>query len=200
MTPDEVSKKLGVSRETKLKLYNYLFILRKWQKSINLVASSTLENAWQRHILDCGQLAHYLPSQTTKILDVGSGAGLPGLVLAIITGCHVDLVESDQRKAVFISKVVRELDLRAVVHNKRIEELESLNPDVITARALAKLPKLFQLIKKQLHPNSVCLFLKGVSVDEELTNLHSYTTMRASKYESLSCSKGVVLKFDSQSR
>ena len=70
MTPDEVSKKLGVSRETKLKLYNYLFILRKWQKSINLVASSTLENAWQRHILDCGQLAHYLPSQTTKILDV----------------------------------------------------------------------------------------------------------------------------------
>ena len=194
MTPDQVGELLNVSRETIKKFQAYLTLLEKWQRRINLVSNSTLAEAWQRHILDSGQLAAHYPPQTKHILDVGSGAGFPGLVLAIMGGVTVDLVESDQRKAVFLSTVIRELGLPAKVHNQRIETMPNLRPDVITARALASVPKLLNLIEIQLHPDCACLFLKGASVEDELTNLQSYSTMVSTTYPSLSGSTGVVLE------
>ena len=194
MTPDHVGELLNVSRETIDKFQAYLTLLEKWQRRINLVANSTLADAWQRHILDSGQLVAYYPPQTRHILDVGSGAGFPGLVLAIMGGVTVDLVESDQRKAVFLSTVIRELGLPAKVHNQRIENMPNLNPDVITARALAPVPKLLNLIETQLSFSCVCLFLKGASVEDELTNLQSYSTMIPTTHPSLSGPTGVVLE------
>jgi 16S rRNA (guanine527-N7)-methyltransferase len=194
VTPDDVARLLNVSRETIDKFRAYLTLLEKWQARINLVANSTLAEAWQRHILDSGQLAAFYPPQTKNIMDVGSGAGFPGLVLAIMGGVTVDLVESDQRKAVFLSTVIRELDLPAKVHNQRIETLPQLFPDVITARALAPVPKLLKLIENQLSPESVCLFLKGAAVQDELTNLQTYSTMDATTHPSLSGPTGVVLE------
>lgn len=194
MTPDDVARLLNVSRETIDKFRAYLTLLEKWQARINLVANSTLAEAWQRHILDSGQLAAFYPPQTKNIMDVGSGAGFPGLVLAIMGGVTVDLVESDQRKAVFLSTVIRELDLPAKVHNQRIETLPQLFPDVITARALAPVPKLLKLTENQLSPKSVCLFLKGAAVQDELTNLQTYSTMDATTHPSLSGPTGVVLE------
>ena len=194
MTPDQVGELLDVSRETIEKFRAYLTLLEKWQHRINLVSNSTLAEAWQRHILDSGQLAAHYPPQTRQILDVGSGAGFPGLVLAIMGDVTVDLVESDQRKAVFLSTVIRELGLSAKVHNQRIEIMPNLNPDVITARALAPVPKLLNLIKTQMSPECICLFLKGASVEDELTNLQSYSTIVATTYPSLSGLTGVVLE------
>ena len=194
MTPDDIARLLNVSRETIDKFRAYLTLLEKWQARINLVANSTLAEAWQRHILDSGQLAAFYPPQTKNIMDVGSGAGFPGLVLAIMGGVTVDLVESDQRKAVFLSTVIRELDLPAKVHNQRIETLPQLFPDVITARALAPVPKLLKLIENQLSLESVCLFLKGAAVQDELTNLQTYSTMDATTHPSLSGPTGVVLE------
>ena len=194
MTADEVRKLLNVSRETISKFEAYLELLEKWQRSINLVANSTLGDAWQRHILDSAQLAKFYPPNAKHILDVGSGAGFPGLVLAIIGGVEVGLVESDQRKAVFLSTVIRSLGLSAKVYNERVEFLSNLGPDVVTARAVAPVPRLLSLIKNQLSPNTVCLFLKGVSVEDELTNLQSYSTMVATNHESLSGANGVVLE------
>jgi 16S rRNA (guanine527-N7)-methyltransferase len=194
VTPDDVARLLNVSRETIDKFRAYLTLLEKWQARINLVANSTLAEAWQRHILDSGQLAAFYLPQTKNIMDVGSGAGFPGLVLAIMGGVTVDLVESDQRKAVFLSTVIRELDLPAKVHNQRIETLPQLFPDVITARALAPVPKLLKLIENQLSPKSVCLFLKGAAVQDELTNLQTYSTMDATTHPSLSGPTGVVLE------
>ena len=194
MIPDQVSELLNVSRETTNKFQVYLTLLEKWQRRINLVANSTLADAWQRHILDSGQLVAYYPPQTRHILDVGSGAGFPGLVLAIMGGVTVDLVESDQRKAVFLSTVIRELGLPAKVHNQRIENMPNLHPDVITARALAPVPKLLNLIETQLSFSCVCLFLKGASVEDELTNLQSYSTMIPTTHPSLSGPTGVVLE------
>ena len=97
MTADEVGKLLNVSRETMSQLEAYLALLEKWQRRINLVANSTMVDVWQRHILDSAQLIKFYPANTKKILDVGSGAGFPGLVLAIMGNVEVDLVESDQR-------------------------------------------------------------------------------------------------------
>ena len=194
MTPADIAKCLNVSRETMDRFGLYLDLLSKWQPRINLVATSTLDSAWQRHILDSGQLAAYLPPAPKLILDVGSGAGFPGLVLAIMTDHRVELVESDQRKAVFLSTVIRELGLDAAVHNCRIESLPPLYPDVITARALAALPKLLNLIEKQLHKGCSCLFLKGASINEELTQIESCSSMTASIHPSLSGADGVVLQ------
>jgi len=194
VTPDYIGELLNVSRETIDKFQAYLTLLEKWQRRINLVANSTLADAWQRHILDSGQLVDYYPPQTRHILDVGSGAGFPGLVLSIMGGVTVDLVESDQRKAVFLSTVIRELGLPAKVHNQRIENMPKLYPDVITARALAPVPKLLNLIETQLSSSCVCLFLKGASVEDELTNLQSYSTINATTHPSLSGPTGVVLE------
>ena len=157
MTPADVAKHLSVSRETMDRFGLYLDLLSNGSRGstwLRLALSTRPGSA----ILDSGQLAAYLPPAPKLIVDVGSGAGFPGLVLAIMTGHRVELVESDQRKAVFLSTVIRELGLDAAVHNCRIESLPPLYPDVITARALAALPKLLNLIEKQLHKGCSCLF------------------------------------------
>mgnify|MGYP001212938581 CR=1 FL=1 len=199
MTADDVKKLLNVPRETLDKFESYLEFLEKWQCRVNLVSRSTLADAWQRHILDSAQLARLYPPETKKILDVGSGAGFPGLVLAIMGGVFVDLVESDQRKAAFLSTVIRSLELPAKVHNQRIESMPNLLPDVVTARALAPVSKLLKLIENQISSDTICLFLKGASVEDELTDVQSYPTMIYTTHPSLSSPNGIIveLKFKS---
>jgi 16S rRNA (guanine527-N7)-methyltransferase len=194
MTPESVQDALNVSRETLDKCAAYLALLEKWQKSVNLVACKTLDIAWQRHILDSGQLARYLPDGCKVILDVGSGAGFPGLVLSIMQDATVHLVESDHKKTVFLQTVIRELGLTATVHNERIESLPALAPDVITARAFAPLGKAIGLMAPHMAPHTVLLLLKGRNVEEELTEMPDYPIMSAVTYPSLSDPEGVVLQ------
>ena len=194
MTPESVQNTLNVSRETLDKCAAYLTLLEKWQKSVNLVARKTLDIAWQRHILDSGQLARYLPDGCNVILDVGSGAGFPGLVLSIMQDATVHLVESDHKKTVFLQTVIRELDLTATVHNERIESLPAMVPDVITARAFAPLGKAIGLMAPHMAPHTVLLLLKGRNVEEELTEMPDYPIMSAVTYPSLSDPEGVVLQ------
>ena len=134
MTAEEFAKRFDVSRETLASLSVYVALLEKWQSRINLVSPATLPDIWHRHILDSAQLVPYLPvvspRQRCQILDIGSGAGFPGLVLAILGAGDVQLVESDQRKAVFLQTVIRELGLSARVSNHRIETLPACQPDV----------------------------------------------------------------------
>ena len=198
MTPEAFAERFDVSRETLASLSAYVALLEKWQPCINLVSPATLSDIWHRHILDSAQLLQYLPTvpayQRCQILDIGSGAGFPGLVLAILGAGDVQLVESDQRKAVFLQTVIRELGLSARVSNQRIENLPACQPDVITARALAALPKLMSLIALQHHNGLTCLFLKGASVDEELTNFQTYSTMIPHLYPSVTNEDGVIVK------
>ena len=198
MTPEAFAARFDVSRETLASLTAYVALLEKWQPRINLVSSATLPDIWHRHILDSAQLLPHLPvvpaHQRCHILDIGSGAGFPGLVLAILGVGDVQLVESNQRKTVFLQTVIRELGLSARVTNQRIETLPACQPDVITARALAALPKLMSLIAPQLHNGLTCLFLKGGSVDEELTNLQTYSTMTSHVYPSMTSDDGVIVK------
>ena len=198
MTPEAFAEHFDVSRETLASLSAYVDLLEKWQHRINLVSSATLPDIWHRHILDSAQLLPHLPvistHQRCQILDIGSGAGFPGLVLAILGAGDVQLVESDQRKAVFLQTVIRELGLSARVINPRIETLPTIQPDVITARALAALPKLISLIAPQLHDGLTCLFLKGASVDEELTNFQTYSNMIPCLYPSVTNYDSVIVK------
>ena len=198
VTPEDFAKQQNVSRETLEALTVYVALLEKWQPRINLISPASLPDIWHRHIFDSAQLLVHMPElapgEPRRILDIGSGAGFPGLVLAILGAGQVQLVESDQRKSVFLRTVIRELGLSANVFNQRIETLPACYPDVITARALAALPKLMRLIDAQIHHGLTCLFLKGVKAEEELTNFQTYSTMTPQLYSSLSCTDGVIVK------
>ena len=169
--PEALAGQIDVSRETMDRLAAYVALVEKWQQRVNLVSASTLPDIWMRHIWDSAQLVPLVPAGTGRILDVGSGAGFPGLVLAAFCDAELHLVESDQKKAVFLQTVIRETGIRAIVHNRRIESLPPIGADIVTARALASLDRLLELLEAQLVPGMRCLFLKGARAEAELAAL-----------------------------
>ena len=192
---EDICAYLDVSRETQDQLDIYVRLLCKWQQRINLVSSSTLPQIWQRHVLDSAQLVPYLPQTAKTIMDIGAGAGLPGLVLAIVTKKQVHLVESDSKKVAFMRTAIAETGVDAVIHHGRVEELACLHMDVITARALAPLVKLFELTTRQHHDALEYLFLKGRAVKQELTALSSSVTLAAQSYPSITDEDAVIVHF-----
>lgn len=172
MLPEMTPAMANVSRETQDKLEQYLALLLKWQKAVNLVSPATLEDAWTRHFLDSLQMADLLPSTTKVLFDFGSGAGFPGLVLAMARpDLDVHLVESDQKKCSFLSTVSRETRTPVSIHNCRIESLQTdAVPDVITARALAGLEQLLTYARPWVikNPDLLLLLPKGANYTNEL--------------------------------
>lgn len=169
-----MAAELPVSRETSGKLSRYVELLEQWQARINLVAPSTLPEIWSRHILDSAQVFALKPGARCW-LDLGSGGGLPGLVIACFlagqSGSRIDLVESNGKKAAFLRHAANELNLPAHIHASRIEATISTlpQPDVITARALAPLDELLSMTNLLLKRGAVALFPKGRGFEEELT-------------------------------
>lgn len=167
--------RLDVSRETEALFDRYVALLRRWQGVRSLVAPSTLETIWSRHIVDSAQLLACIPDGARAFVDLGSGAGFPGLVLAILLrerpGVTMTLIESDHRKATFLRAAARELGLPAQVRAARIETALDPAPacDVVTARALAALPHLLDLAAPLLDRGAIGLFPKGENVADELT-------------------------------
>lgn len=194
MTPDQFQAATGVSRETLDRLRLYAELLEKWQKRINLVGPATLPDLWRRHMLDSAQLWPFLPPGLPRLIDIGSGAGFPGLVLAILGVPEVHLIESDQRKGIFLREVARETGAAVTVHTARIETIRDLTAPVVSARALAALPKLLDLAVPLLAPGGQCLFLKGQNLDEELTQARKIWIFDEDRSPSLSDPSGVVLR------
>ena len=164
---------LNVSRETYGALKAYQLLLEKWTTRINLISKSTRDNVWARHICDSAQVMGLASKHAAHWIDIGSGGGLPGLVVAILAKelnpqLRVTLIESDQRKAVFLRTVVRELQLNAMVQAKRIEAVGPLRADVISARALADLNDLLRLTYPFMSQNTQCLFMKGKNWSKEV--------------------------------
>ena len=183
-----------VSRETLEKLDIYAQLLREWNDQFNLIASSTIPSLWLRHFLDSAQLIKFVPKMSSSLLDLGSGAGFPGLILSILGVKNVHLVESIGKKASFLRTVVNELGLDVTVHQDRIEAIRGLKTDTVTARALKPLPQLLSLAKPLTHKDSICLFLKGIQAEAELTEARKYWTFALEKHPSLSDPSGSVLK------
>lgn len=175
MTSDQVVGGVPVSDGTMLLLRQHLDHLLRWNGTINLVAKSTLSDAWVRHIADSAQLVPLAQVRPDHWADLGSGAGFPGLVVAIILAerspqTRVTLVESDRRKATFLREAVRHLGLKSVVLADRIETARPLCADVVSARALAPLDRLIPLTARHLVRDGTALFLKGAKVDSELAS------------------------------
>lgn len=192
LTKQAFAEALQVASPELERLDVYLSTLKKWQKAINLVGPKTLEDPWRRHILDSAQLAESIKSDDT-VCDLGSGAGLPGLIIAIMTSADIHLVESDQRKATFLREAARLTDTSVTVHAERAEVITPLNADVVTARALAPLARLLPWVHRHLKKDGKCLLLKGSEVDQELTLADKEWTMHRSKKPSISDPSGTVL-------
>jgi 16S rRNA (guanine527-N7)-methyltransferase len=201
VTPEEAGRLLNVSRETLDRLQAYVDLLHKWQRRINLVSAGTLPAVWQRHILDSGQLARYLPANAAGIVDLGSGAGLPGLILAIVADRQVDLIESDARKCAFLLEAARVTGASVKIHRGRAEGLAPWPANVLTARALAPLPRLLELGEGFIDPGrTVCLFLKGREAEQELTDSAKHWNMRAERFASLSDPSASILRLSGVQR
>ena len=188
-----------VSRETVERLSLYESVLIKQQKAINLVSKGTLDELWCRHFLDSAQLMGRIPEGTKTLVDLGSGGGFPGAVLAIMMAdkrpeVNIHLVDSDQRKCTFVREACRAAGVRPKVHSVRIEQLVDLKADVITARALAPLPKLLGLSEPFWMKNTVGLYLKGEGISEELTQARKYWKFDSETEQSQSSETGVVLQ------
>jgi 16S rRNA (guanine527-N7)-methyltransferase len=191
---DAFQKTTGVSRETLERLAVYEALLKKWQKTINLVGPKTLDDAWGRHFLDSAQLHPLLPESARVLVDLGSGAGFPGLVLAIMGVPEVHLIESDVRKCAFLREAARATGAPVTVHTKRIEAVQGLRADVVTARALAPLTDLLGWAAPFLGEQGVALFLKGQNVEDELTDTTKYWKMRSERFDSVTDPSGSILR------
>ncbi|MBN4046555.1 16S rRNA (guanine(527)-N(7))-methyltransferase RsmG [bacterium AH-315-P15] len=194
----------NVSRETLGLLADYVDLLEKWQSKINLVSKASLEEVWMRHVVDSAQLWP-LARESAKIwTDLGSGAGFPGLVIAILgrdrPGLKVHLIESDQRKAAFLREVIRVTGAPAQVHAERIEALEPWASDVVMARALAPLEKLLPLAKPFVGKQGIALFLKGKAAQSELTAAQRWGTFEVEVIPSRTATEGTIVKLCRLSR
>ena len=204
LDPEGFAAEISVSHETLERLSLYAELLSRWNRSINLVANSTLADPWRRHFLDSAQLMRYFPAlgedRPRVVTDLGSGAGFPGLVLAMLGAGEVHLVESDQRKAAFLREVARRTGTAAQFHVKRIETMTPVLSDAVTARALAPLDRLLELAEPFLAPSGCMLFLKGKGVDEELTQAKKGWTMKIESFPSRSDPRGTILRIEGLGR
>ena len=184
---------LNVSRETFERLSLFATLLLKWSDKINLIGPRERGLLWDRHIGDSLRLADFIPG-TGSIVDLGSGAGFPGLVIAIALERHVTLIESDQRKASFLREAARTAAAPVTVICQRIEAVGLTGMDIVTARALAPLPRLLELAAPILADEGVCLFLKGAGVETELTDARREWQMTVYRHVDPATHEGCILE------
>jgi 16S rRNA (guanine527-N7)-methyltransferase len=190
---------LDVSRETHQQLEQLLTLVGKWNKSINLVSRGSLAEGWSRHVLDSAQLIHLTDAKAGEWLDIGSGAGFPGMVVAILLAetrpaLKVTMVEADRRKATFLSEAARQLGLSTQILCVRIETLALRQATVVSARAFAPLEKLWVEAKRHLISGGIGLFLKGQTYQTELDHAQKVGPFQCDVLASLTQSGSVILR------
>jgi 16S rRNA (guanine527-N7)-methyltransferase len=190
----------GVSRETLDRLTAYVDLLTHWNRRINLVSANTMGDLWRRHILDCAQLYKMLPRRTESVIDLGAGAGLPGLILAAMGAHEVHLIESDMRKAAFLREAARIMEITPVIHAERIEKTPAFPADVVVARACANLSQLIEYSEKFVGRQTICLFLKGEGAQAELAEAEKAWSLSAVVTPSQSDPSGAIVKLSSITR
>ena len=199
MKKNEFVKSLNVSRETLNGFYEYETLLSKWNEKINLVSKNTLVDIWERHFLDSGQIIKHVEASGKRWVDVGSGAGFPGLVVALLLrdrkiDCDLVLVEKNSKKGFFLNEVIRKFNLSVEVVNDNIDNLEPLNADILTARAFSELNNLIEIAFRHRKKEGICLFLKGENYRIELDKTLNYWFFDYDIVDSLSSSSGKIIR------
>ena len=180
-------------------LQRFVELVLRWNPKINLISRASAADVWDRHVVDSAQVFLQMPEVCESWIDLGSGGGFPGIIVAILAshrkpGLRVTLVESDQRKAVFLRQAVRELGLTCTVFAKRIEDLSGLTADVVSARALASLDKLLEMSAPLLAAGGGCLFSKGANRAQELVEAGRNWGFTVTEHPSLTEPTAAILK------
>ncbi len=191
-----------VSRETISRLELYKDLLIKWQRRYNLISPKSIDVLWERHFEDSLQLLRYISYECNTIVDLGSGAGLPGMVLAIAATHRpqVTLIESDTNKCIFLENVSRETKVDVKIINGRIESAKNIRGDLIVARGLASLSKLFEYSEPLIKKNATLLFLKGERFENEVQEAKIKWNFDLEIFSSLTDSTGRILKIKNLQR
>jgi 16S rRNA (guanine527-N7)-methyltransferase len=193
LDPEGFAALCGVSRETLARFEAYARLLVQWSARINLVGAATLGDLWRRHFLDSVQLLPHVPQRTQSLVDLGSGAGFPGLVLAISGVEGVELIEADSRKCAFLREAARITAAPVQIRNSRIESVPPHVVDVVTARGCAPLDRLLPLAQRFIGPGTVCLFPKGERAAQELAASRQAWTMDVTCHDSCTDPRGIIL-------
>lgn len=191
-------EQLNVSRETLDRLKTFEATIQKWNPRINLVSRDSLEQLWVRHIVDSVQVFRCIDTPS-RWVDIGSGGGFPGLVIAILAAVeapemNVTLIESDNRKSAFLRAAARECGVKVSVVSERIEKVDPQQADVLSARALADLTDLLAFSERHLHPTGCALFPKGQSWKKEVDNAQRQWRFEFETVRSLTEAEAVILK------
>lgn len=196
--PEEFASAAGVSRETLARLKAFVALLTEWTARHNLVSRNSLGDVWHRHVWDSAQLAPLVPATASSLVDLGSGAGFPGLVLAILLRDRPDfrtvLYESTGKKCDFLIAAAERAGIAADIRRARIEEASTEIFDVVTARACAPLPKLLGYAQPLQGPSTTNLFLKGQNIEAELTEVRKMWTMKLVRHPSQTDPSGTILE------
>lgn len=194
---EKIKLKYGLTDLAFSKIQLYIENLEKWSKAYNLIGPHELDHIWDRHIIDCLQLINHLPSISAhpSIIDLGSGAGFPGIILALAGYDKIKLVEKTQKKSQFLEIVSRETSIFPDIINARIEDISYHKEfDIILSRALANLSLLLGYSLKLLAPSGYCLFHKGESVQEEINNALNLYNFKYEKIKESSIPGNIILK------
>lgn len=192
---------LDVSRETLARLEQFAALVEKWTSRINLIAATSIPQIWGRHIRDSAQLVVVPESRPKRWLDLGSGGGFPGIVVAVLAAEHwpetrVTLVESDQRKAAFLRTAARDLALAVEIRTERAETMPPFGADVLSARALAPLSGLMGLAHRHLAPDGIAIFPKGRNVMGEIEAARRDWSFALAIRDSLTDQEGRLLRIE----
>jgi 16S rRNA (guanine527-N7)-methyltransferase len=191
---DQLNRHVKVSHETVERLSLYHDLLLKWQTKVNLVGPDTIGEAWQRHFLDSLQLLNILPTLKCRMLDFGTGAGFPGMILAIAGVSDMHLVESDAKKITFLKEVARITKTNVSIHHGRIEQQNFSDVNVILSRACSALEKLFVFSSPFVSHGTTCLFHKGKNYSTELEDANEQWDFDSTVIPSVTDAQGVILK------
>tara|TARA_B100001123_G_C15268525_1_gene1009343 strand:+ start:108 stop:722 length:615 start_codon:yes stop_codon:yes gene_type:complete len=175
------------------KFNKFIYELKNYNKKTNLVGRSTLTNPWNSHIIDSVQITSFIKNKNSSILDLGTGAGLPGIVLAIMGYKNVSVVDSNNKKINFIKGVQKKLNLNLKVFLSRIEKIEKKSYEYLTSRALAKLNKLFTYSQNLSNKDTVLIFLKGKTVNDEINEAKMNWVFDFETKQSYSDPRGKIL-------
>lgn len=195
--PDAFAAASGANPSVMQRLFEFETRLRAWNEHTNLVAPSTLPHLWERHFWDSAQLLPLIPTTARIIVDIGSGAGFPGLVIAAFlhgpNAPTIHLIDSTQKKCRFLAETAAAMGVAVNVHASRVEDLAPLGADAMTARAVAPMETLLNLIERHLKPDGLALLLKGAKANEELTAARRTWDFEVNGVPSRSDSAGMVL-------
>jgi len=189
----QIKKFYPISQIEIEKLQSFLATLLQYNKQYNLIGESTVQDVWQRHILDSAQLLQYIENKNLVVGDFGSGAGFPAIVLSILGVKEIHLIEKSFRKCEFLQLAAKFSDNKIIIHQKKVEEIRGLTFDITTSRAFAPLDKLIATVKPFLKPDGYGIFLKGKNFENEINLAKKHNKFHHTAHPSLTSQESKVL-------